>query len=312
MLPLRCVPLVVALACGLAAQSATFPLDPRATYLRTNNDSPAAPLVVALASLPAAPGTWLRVGTVGAFRHVSGGQDTTRSLCAVFSNGSQVLASSVQHRVPGALRAGPSFPGANTYHGALPTDIPEDFFASRTSWSDSVLVEVPPGATHLIAGVHDSLYNDNVDPNGDFAAVITVLGSTPLPGTGEHFELRTGVAGAATAFPADKPAPAGSALAVELHHPIGFAEGAVLLLAAEVSATGAPVVQPLPRLWLGASAVLLQIGAVPAMPGWFSSWSVTAPPGFAGTTLLVQGGALTTIAQNGAFETTIAHRFLLQ
>ncbi|MBL8735609.1 MAG: hypothetical protein JNL12_04220, partial [Planctomycetes bacterium] len=175
-----------AVALGLPAQTFTFPLNPRATFLRTNSDSPAAPLVLDLAGLGVAPGSWLRIGTTGGFRYINGGQDGYQALCGVFSAGSTVLATNLQQRVPGAIAAGPAFSSANTYFGGLPMDIPQDFFCSRKGWSDSVVVEVPGGATHLILGVHDSLYNDNVDPNGDHAAVVTVLPTPTLPGTGEH------------------------------------------------------------------------------------------------------------------------------
>ena len=59
------------LAAAGTTQTTTFPLNPRSTFLRTNNDTPLAPLVIDLATLPAAPGNWLRITTIGAFRHVS-------------------------------------------------------------------------------------------------------------------------------------------------------------------------------------------------------------------------------------------------
>lgn len=66
-----------------AAQTWTFPMDPRAAYLRTNNDSPTAPLVLDLATLGITPGQWLHLETAGAYRHINGGTDTYRSLVGV-------------------------------------------------------------------------------------------------------------------------------------------------------------------------------------------------------------------------------------
>jgi hypothetical protein len=72
--------------------------------------------------------------------------------------------------VPDAIDAGDDFVSANTFFGSQPTDIPEDFM-----FVDSVVVAVPPGATHLFVAPHDSLYNDNSDPDQDFAVKITKL-----------------------------------------------------------------------------------------------------------------------------------------
>jgi len=305
--------LLAAAALGLCvpAQTFTFPLNPRATFLRTNNDSPLAPLVLELAGLGATPGTWLRIGSTGGFRYISGGPDGNRSLVGVFSAGSTVLATNVQQRVPGAIAAGPAYPSANTYFGGLPMDIPQDFFCSRNGWSDSVVVEVPDGATHLLLGVHDSLYNDNTDPNGDHGAVVTVLPTPPLPGTGEHLELRGAVDATPTYSPSLHQAPAGSLMQVELAHPVGFADGATLVLIADLLPTGAAPVGALPRIW-SADPIVLLVSTVPSTPGWTLPVSIQAPPGRLGTTLLLQAGALLPTARNGWYETTTAHRFELQ
>lgn len=297
-------------AAGIA--QTTFPLNPRGTFLRTNNDAPLAPLVIDLASLPAAPGSWLRISTVGAFRHINGGPDNYSNLCGVFSNGTTLLASDQQQRVPGAIAAGPAYASGGTFQGNLPMDIPQDFFCNRATFENGVYVEVPAGATHLFLGVHDSLYNDNVDPNGDFAAVVTVVPTPPLPGTGEHMELRSGVGAPATALPPDKQAPAGSTIVGELHDPHGLAAGSLYVLAVDFVATGGPVPQQLPRVWLGSGAVVVQVGLIGAAAGWNANMSLQVPTGLAGVSMVLQGGALTTNARNGLYETSIAHRFSLQ
>ena len=309
---LSSAPTTALLAATGTAQTTTFPLNPRATFLRTNNDTPLAPLVVDLTSLPAAPGSWLRITTVGAFRHINGGPDTYSNLCGVFSSNTTLLASNLQQRVPGAIAAGPAYASGGTYQGNLPMDIPQDFFCNRPTFENGVYVEVPVGATHLFLGVHDSLYNDNVDPNGDFAAVVTVVPTPALPGTGEHVELRSGVSAPATALPADKPAPTGSTILGELHDPHGFAAGSLYVLAVDFVATGGPVPQLLQRVWLGSGAVVAQVGVIGSAAGWSANMSLLVPPGLAGVSLVLQGGALTPDARNGLYETSIAHRFAMQ
>src|SRR5262245_33898050 len=123
------VPLAVSLVIPpLAAQTTTHPLDPRATFLRTNNDLPQPPLVLDLAALGATLGNWLRLESTGAFRYIAGGQDNHRSLIGVFSSSTQLLATSVQQRVPDAIAAGGAFTASATYYGSLPMDVPQDFF----------------------------------------------------------------------------------------------------------------------------------------------------------------------------------------
>jgi hypothetical protein len=306
------IPLLAAVLPALGAQTTILRLDPRASYLRASNDVPAAPMTVALSALSAGPGTWLRIGTVGGFVHIGGGVDDRYSLIGVFSAGSQILPATAAHRVPGALAAGPSFPSGVTHFGALPTDIPEDFAASRHTWGRSVLVRVPAGATHVVLGTHDSYYQDNLDPNGDFAAVIELLPAPPLAGTGEHLELRAGVGGAPAALPSEHGAAAGAVLAAELHHPIGMIENSIYALLADVVLTGGPVPSLLPWLWFGGSAVVLRSGAVGAGASWSVGWSATVPSNVAGLSLVLQGVALAPVARNGWFESTIAHRVALQ
>ncbi len=294
-----------------AAQTFTYPLNPRATYLRTNQDLPAAPLVLDLAAIGAPTGSWLRVGTTGGFRYVNGGQDNGRALCGVFSSDSTLLATNVQQRVPGAIAAGPSFASANTYFGGLPMDVAQDFYCSRNGWAENTVVQVPAGATHLFLGVHDSLYNDNADPNGDYAAVVSLVPSPSHGGTGEHLELRSSIGGSTASLPDAHAAAPNAPMLAEVHHPLGFVEGSLYVVLGDVVATGAPAPNPVPGLWVD-DLIVLQFGLVPATPGWIATWTANAPVGFAGTTILVQAGALTTLARNGTFETTNAHRFELQ
>ena len=103
-----------------------MPLNPRACFYVTSSDSPAPPLVVDLAPLGATPGQWLLLQSTGGFSF-GNTPDGMRAMAAVFSSSTTVLPSSVPHRVPGAIAAGPSFTSGNTYFGSVPTDISEDF-----------------------------------------------------------------------------------------------------------------------------------------------------------------------------------------
>lgn len=299
------------MATAATAQTWTWSLDPRAAYVRTNNDSPAAPLIVDLGSLGIASGDWLGIGSQGTFRYINGGQDNYRSLCAVFSSNATLLATNVQQRVPGAIAAGPAFPSGSTYSGSLPMDIPQDFFVSRNLWGDHVEVQVPAGATHLFIGVHDSLYNDNVDPNGDFGVVITKLTAPTFGGTGEHIVMKAAVNGTPASSPDVHLAPPGSTITAQLEYPLGFIDGELYIFLADVVQVGAPIPNPLPGLW-SQNLILLKAGVLPSTPNFTDTWSIVAAPGYAGTAVLVQCAALSPIARNGLFETTNAHAFLFQ
>jgi hypothetical protein len=128
----------------------------------------------------------------------------------------------------------------------------------------------------------------------------------------ENLELRTGVAGAtATYTPEVKAAPAGATMTAELRDPLGFCASNLYVLLGDTMNTGGPVPTLLPRLWVD-DLIVLRVGVVAASPGWLDSWSLVAPPGLLGVTLIVQGGALHSFARDGLFETTSAHRFDLQ
>ena len=305
----RTAALLAGLAVPVVAQT-TFAINPRAAYYRTNSDSPAPPLMISLATVGALPGQWLLLQTAGGFSFGTT-PDGQRSLAAVFSANNTVLSSSSPHRVPGAIAAGPSFASGNTYFGGLPTDIPEDFYVSRELYADYVRVEVPAGAAWLIVGVSDSYFADNSDPNNDYAITVTPIATPSLPGTGENLELRSGVTAAPTLLPDVKLAPGGSTMSVELRDPLGFCLNNIYVLLGDTMNTGGPVPTLLPRLWVD-DLILLRAGIVPAAPGFLDTWSLQAPPGLLGVTLIVQGGALNAVARNGLFETTAAHRFDLQ
>lgn len=73
----------------------------------------------------------------------------------------------------------------------------------------------------------------------------------------------------------------------------------------------APVPIPLPGWW-STNLFVAQAGILPSTAAFNDTWSLGAPAGYAGTTILVQASTLTPMARNGLFETTAAHRFALQ
>jgi len=293
------------------AQTWSFPLDPRATFLRTENDPALPPLIVDLNALGVAPGSWVEIGTSGAYQWRGGVPDDYRYLVAVFSANSQLLASTVQQRVPGAIAAGPAYGSGATYYGNLPTDLAEDFVCSRDQWGERTVVQVPAGATHLFLGALDSYYSDNSDPNQDYVAVLRIVAPPTSPGTGEHLHLLGSATGQPVAAPDVHLAAGGTTLRCELHYPLGYVDGSLWLLAAEVVGTAQTLPQPLPRIWLS-TPVIVASGALPGTPNWSASFQLPVPNGLQGLSVLVQGAALTPRSRNGIYQTTNVQRFDLQ
>ena len=159
---------------------AVFTPNLKATYLRTNGESPPtpAPLVLDLAAYGWSAGQRLLLQTTGDFDNGPNGDDFFRSI-GIFSASSTLLPLNLQVRVPDAIDAGAlPFVTAPTFFGGLATDVPEDFLFGQ----DGTEVQVPQGATHLFLAVYDSLYQDNSDPNGDFRFQIQALPPVPEPG----------------------------------------------------------------------------------------------------------------------------------
>jgi hypothetical protein len=301
-------------AVELAAQT-QIPVNPRATYLRIENDPSAVPAPgIPLVALGVSPGSWLNITTTGNYSD-GGGADNQRGLTAVFSSNVNLLPQSpgLVNRVPGAIAAGPRVTTPITYYGALATDIPQDFFVSANSWSNGTLVRVPVGATHIFVSVLDANYGyfgNNADPNSNFVAVFQAASAPALHGTKEHCELRTGVNGTATATPEVKQASPFATVSAEVHQRFGVSDNQVYLLGANLFATGgAPPVGPLPDVHMGTSFVLVQYGITTANPGL---WSFFIPPGYPGTTMILQGFFLDGSSRNGFLDCSDAHRIELQ
>lgn len=306
--------LTLAFAAELTAQI-QVPVNPKATYLRINNDLSAVPSPgIPLSAVGAAPGQFLNIKTVGLYAD-GGGSETDRGLVAVFSSTITLLpnASSLLQRVPDAIAAGPHVATAVTYYAQQSTDIPQDFVISRNSWDNGVTVQVPPGAAYIFLCVLDpnySYFGNNTDANNDFKAEFTVVTPDAMHGTGEHCELKTGVNGTATLTPTVKQAAPFATVSAEIHQAFGVTSNLVYILAADVYATGGtPPVGPLPGVQVGSGALLVQYGITGTQP---ALWSLFVPPGYAGTTIRLQGVYLDPEARNGLLSTSDAHRIELQ
>lgn len=170
----------LAVAAGLAVVTPAqalevFTPDSKATYLRTNGDSPPAPapLMLDLAAYGWVPGTVLQLRTAGDFDQGPGG-DAVEYAIGIFSSSPTLLAHNLQVRVPDAIAAGEPFVTAPTYFGGLPTDVPQDFRFD----AEGAAVVVPAGARWLMVAAYDTYYTDNSDPDGDHRYLI---GLAPVP-----------------------------------------------------------------------------------------------------------------------------------
>ena len=135
-------------------------LDPRATYLRTNDDPDAqAPTRLVLESMALKPGDTACFEATGDFDLGNGllvSAAQVPLVAAVFSEGDDLAPSDARYRVTGAVGPDrPHFLTPRTVLGDFETDIPQDFDAT------DVCVTVPPAATHVFLGAWDGYYSDN-------------------------------------------------------------------------------------------------------------------------------------------------------
>ncbi len=304
-----------ALACAAMPAQTQIQIDPRATFYRTNNDSASPAPAIPLTQLGVAPGQWLEIRTVGGFSHMQNYPDVNRNLTGVFSSSATLLSESLLNRVPGAIAAGPIYePNVATWSGGLPMNIAEDFVACVFDRGNGVAVKVPAGATHVFVCVMDSRYDDNTDPNGDYAVVFTPLSAPGLPGTGEHLVLATGVNGPATVQPEIKNVSGAANVAIELQEPFDLLDPTLWFLVVDVIATGSPPNSLLPNVFIGPGPLtfVLTQGTASAAPMLLGSYLLQVPAGFNGITIVVQGVVLDlTMTRNGWYETSNAHQLRL-
>jgi len=304
--------IAVGIALAPAPAQTVVSVDPRATYLHTSNDPAQAAPALPLASIPGAvPGAWLCLQRRGAWDN-GPGPDIFESMGAVFSRDAILLPPNPNNiqRVPGALPCCSTFITPPSWRNAQPTDVDEDFWISRDAagpapYADSVHVRIPAAATHLFVTVADNLFSDNSDPNGDLELVITVVLAPTHPGTSEDIELRTGVSAQPTADPDVKTARAGDTISAQVVSRFGTTEGDLYVLLLDTFATGtATPVGPFPATWFGLTATTEAVGILTPFP---ATWTAVVPPGIAGTSAILQAGALSALARNGLFVASDAH-----
>jgi hypothetical protein len=152
-----------------------YPLEARAAHIHVaSSDLATVPTVITLSDLGVGPGDCLRIRTLGDFDYGPGGDEGDSSI-GLFSSDATLLDEALLHRVPGALDAGEDWMTSPTYYGSEITDIPEDFRISGVE-QDEVIVTIPAGATVLFVSVHDTLFVDNSDPDGDYRVELTKVG----------------------------------------------------------------------------------------------------------------------------------------
>ena len=173
---------VLALGTANTAQAAnfTFSINPKATFLRTNQDPEALNTTpIELKTLGISGGDVIRIEQIGDISYYNKPAliwDGITNMIGVFSASDVLLPSYIQNRVPDAIDAGEDVFVIPTYYGSLPINIPEDFLIKDTT------ITVPTSATHLFVAVPDILYSENIDPDGDYAVRIsTTSKSVPEP-----------------------------------------------------------------------------------------------------------------------------------
>jgi hypothetical protein len=158
------------------ATSVTIPIDPINTYLLTNDDGGAGDsLAIDLNSYGFFAGDTILLEQLGDFQRGVNFTDTATAMIGVFSSTSILLSSDNLNRVLGALDAGDDVTTSNTWFGDISTNIPEDFSITST------VITIPVGAQYLFVAASDSLYQDNTDPDGDFAVRISSYTATSVP-----------------------------------------------------------------------------------------------------------------------------------
>ena len=135
------------------------PVDPTATYLLTDEETPDA-VAYLLADFGLAPGDTACFRAQGDFYYHPGvlaSETGTPLATGAFSASNELNATADPHRIKDALD-GDWFVTTNPmYTSGAATDVDEDFDATDACWA------VPAGATHLFLSAYDDMFLDNTD-----------------------------------------------------------------------------------------------------------------------------------------------------
>ena len=150
------------------AQVRDVVIDPRATYLRVNNDRAWNAIPISLASLGVQPGDTIFLEKIGDCNFTADYETSSDNVgpkvIGVFSGSAALTPHTDRYRVTGAIKAGQDYATPVTGSGSFATDIPEDFLIPDTG----LVVTVPENAQFLFVTAPDTKYQDNFDWDGNF------------------------------------------------------------------------------------------------------------------------------------------------
>ena len=173
--PVRSLVLVVAMLFMSTPVTKAFglfiPVNPRATFLRTNIDAPFDATAIDLFRYGIEPRDRIHLARVGFYKRGAEYTDSSIDLVGVFSESATLLGSSNPRRVVGAIDAGVDVETIPTYQGGLSTNIVQDF----TIGPGFVDISVPFGAAYLFVSPNDSYFVDNTDPDANFGLNIHLI-----------------------------------------------------------------------------------------------------------------------------------------
>ena len=117
-------------------------------------------------------GDMISLSRSGAYQAGISFSDTSTSMLAVFSDGSGFVAPDTYLGYTSLTQSIPPY---------LPTDVAQDFFVVGNGITT---VKIPVGAVSIKFSPSDSYFEDNTDPNGDYAVRVSkVVGTTSYAGT---------------------------------------------------------------------------------------------------------------------------------
>jgi hypothetical protein len=153
---------------GYAGGPGWWRINPKSSFYRTNNDLLAtSSYFFLLEELPFGdPSKPLTIEIYGDYRPNVATGDVKNVLHGVFTRTPTILASNVQRRLPDAIPASRTTTSGPTYHGALATEIPEDFRIIPDA-SGKYTIPIPASAEFIVVCIADSYYSDNDDPDDD-------------------------------------------------------------------------------------------------------------------------------------------------